>query len=418
MSELIDNRERRVQTLERIIKQLHQGASPDLVEHRLRELVKETTSDEIVAMEQQLMERGMTSEEIAEMCDLHSQVLRSVLQEEEGQNVPAGHPVDTFRRENAAIADAVDEMRELLDRLESSKDASEQETLLERWRTQLEQLVEVEQHYARKENLLFPYLERHGISGPSQVMWAKDDEIRQQLRALRRALADQHEHWGGWAEVARKIARPMLSAISEMIYKEEKILLPMSLQNLSEQEWGEVYEQSPQFGYTLVRPRAGYEPPVETESAPAAPDAGGGTRVRFGVGSVTPEQLEAIGRALPVDLTFVDADDRVGFFSNGPDRVFERAPAIIGRQVQNCHPPGSVHVVEQILDDFKNGRQDVAEFWIQLKGRFVHIRYFAVRNEAGEYLGTLEVTQDATQLRELSGERRLLQYDRPARTGS
>jgi DUF438 domain-containing protein len=123
------------------------------------------------------------------------------------------------------------------------------------------------------------------------------------------------------------------------------------------------------------------------------------------------EQIRGLFAALPLDLTFVDAEDRVRYFSEGPDRVFARSKAILGRKVQHCHPPKSVHIVEQILDDFKSGRHDVAEFWIPFQGKFVHIRYFAVRDAAGRYLGTLEVTQDLTRLRALEGERRLLQYE-------
>jgi hypothetical protein len=129
------------------------------------------------------------------------------------------------------------------------------------------------------------------------------------------------------------------------------------------------------------------------------------------VGSLTRDQLKALVEVLPVDLTFVDSDDRVAFFSEGKDRIFARSPSIIGRKVQNCHPPQSVDVVERIVADFRSGKQDVAEFWINLKGRFVHIRYFAVRADDGKYMGTLEVTQDLTQPRALAGERRLLQYD-------
>jgi DUF438 domain-containing protein len=134
-------------------------------------------------------------------------------------------------------------------------------------------------------------------------------------------------------------------------------------------------------------------------------------------GTLALEQLVAIFSTLPVDLTFVDADDRVAFFSEGPNRVFARSRAIIGRMVQNCHPPRSVDVVDRILNDFREGRQSVAEFWIQFMGRFVHIRYFAVRNSEGRYLGTLEVTQDVGAIRALEGERRLLEYGEPAMAG-
>jgi hypothetical protein len=128
-------------------------------------------------------------------------------------------------------------------------------------------------------------------------------------------------------------------------------------------------------------------------------------------GNLSLEQLISIFKTLPVDLTFVDADDRVAFFSEGPQRVFSRSKAIVGRKVQHCHPPRSVDVVDRILSDFREGRQNVAEFWINFHGRFVHIRYFAVRDDKGKYAGTLEVTQDASRIRALEGERRLLEYD-------
>jgi len=158
-----------------------------------------------------------------------------------------------------------------------------------------------------------------------------------------------------------------------------------------------------------VEPRDGYRPPATSVIA-AAPirvtDA-----VALPSGRLNLKQLTGIFATLPVDITFVDADDRVVFFSEGQARIFARSKAILGRKVQNCHPPNSVHVVERILEDFRSGKQDVAEFWIQFKGKMVHIRYFAVREEDGGYLGTLEVTQNVSPIRELSGERRLLQYE-------
>jgi DUF438 domain-containing protein len=136
--------------------------------------------------------------------------------------------------------------------------------------------------------------------------------------------------------------------------------------------------------------------------------------IQFPTGHLSLDQLRAIFSTLPLDVTFVDADDRVAFYSEGPDRIFARSKAVIGRKVQKCHPPRSVHIVERILKDFREGRQNVAEFWIQFFGRFVHIRYFAVHGEDNRYLGTLEVTQDLTRLRTLEGERRLLQFESEA----
>jgi hypothetical protein len=289
----------------------------------------------------------------------------------------------------------------------------------------------IDQHYQRKENLLFPILERHGIVGPSKVMWGKDDEVRELLGALGEALAAEDAGASEWELVAETVGFPALDALEEMIQKEEKILLPMSLQTLTEAEWGEIWSQSPAFGWCLVDPEGEYRAPtviqdeIPKDVADEAERSGVALKVIrpgaqsqrplsgaivFPTGSLELDQLRAIFCTLPVDLTFVDDDDRVRFFSEGPARIFVRPKAVIGRKVQHCHPPSSVHVIDQILSDFKQGRQDVAEFWINLRGRFVHIRYFAVRDEQRRYKGTLEVTQDLKNLRKLEGERRLLQY--------
>ncbi|MHC4340036.1 MAG: DUF438 domain-containing protein [Planctomycetota bacterium] len=388
MSELIDNRAHRIRTLKEIVRSLHEGTPVEEVKAKLKELVKECDAGEIAAMEQQLMEEGVKADEIMGMCDLHSQVVRDLLVERPHTPVEAGHPVDTFRKENVALGERAAALRKAL----AQKDLS-------RGRELHGELSSVEQHYARKENLLFPYLEKHGISGPSKVMWGKDDEVRGLLKKL-------GEAFDAGIEAVTAAAEPALRQLEEMIHKEEKILLPMSLQTLTEEEWGEIFAQSPEHGWCLVDPGEVYKPPEIGRKEVAEAGA-----IVFPSGSVTKEQLSAIFATLPVDMTFIDADDRVRFFTEGKDRVFSRPRAIVGRLVQHCHPPSSVDVVERILADFQSGRQDSAEFWIELRGRFVHIRYFAVRDEERAYLGTLEVTQDLTNERRLAGERRLLQYD-------
>jgi len=230
------------------------------------------------------------------------------------------------------------------------------------------------------------------------------------VKTLNDALATEgitDEEWNG---AAHDIAGPTIAAVDEMIFKEENILFPTSLETLTPEDWGMIYHESPRFGYCLAEPGDEYDPP-RTQPAEHSGSLPAGGAVVLPTGALSEDQLLGIFSVLPVDITFVDADDRVAFFSEGPDRVFERPRSIIGRKVQNCHPPSSVDVVERILSDFRAGRQNVAEFWIPLQERFVHIRYFAVRDRKGEYLGTVEVTQDLTHVRALEGERRLLQYD-------
>ncbi|MBN2491239.1 MAG: DUF438 domain-containing protein [Planctomycetes bacterium] len=433
MSEIIDNRAHRLRTLKALVLDLHRGARPADVKDRMKALVRECDAAEIAAMEQQLLdEEGIQVKEIMGMCDLHSEVVREILVERAHAPVAAGHPVDTFRRENAALEAAAGRMEAALGVLADGADAqagADPAALLE-CRRCFNELMDVDKHYLRKEHLLFSCLERHGLSGPSKVMWGKDDEVRRLLKQLGEGLAREDLTVAAARALRSTVADAALGALREMISKEENILLPLALQTLTEAEWAEIWAQSPQFGWCLVDPGEDYRPadvkkPVVPEAvvaqaeregaalnlaaAAAAPGPGGEALV-FPTGALSLTQLSAIFSTLPVDLTFVDHEDRVRFFSEGPDRVFARPKAVIGRKVQHCHPPSSVDVVERILDDFRADRQNVAEFWIDFHGRFVHIRYFAVRSPAGEYLGTLEVTQDATQIRALEGERRLLQY--------
>lgn len=414
MSELINNRAHRIQTMKEIIKHLHRGGSPDEVRGKLRELVRETDASEIAAMEQELMAEGMRVEEVQSMCDLHASVLKEVLVQIDpapaAPGLSPGHPVDTFRRENQALREAIGHMRIVMRAVSQLPDAAVPTDDLVTWRQTYNDLMDVEKHYQRKEHLLFSCLERHGITGPSKVMWGKDDEVRALLKSLGEALAAEGATAAEWNVVIQAVAEPALLAVEEMIYKEENILFPMSLNALTADEWGEIWQQSPEYGYCLIEPRDGYGPPASADPARVAAVAANESLV-FPTGALTPEQIRGLLGALPVDITFVDADDRVRYFSEGPDRVFARSKAILGRKVQHCHPPKSVHIVEQIVDDFKSGRHSVAEFWIPLHGKFVHIRYFAVRDAGGKYLGTLEVTQDLTRLRALTGERRLLAYD-------
>jgi hypothetical protein len=411
MSELINNQAMRIKTLKEVILHLHRGEAPEAVRDQLKALISEVDAAEIAAMEQQLMNEGLSADQVRSLCDAHADVLKEVMAPPcPSRPLPAGHPVQHFRAENAALREAVTVARlraKTLDALpDGSIPRSERLSLLEA----LQPLMDVEKHYRRKEHLVFSVLERHGNTGPSKVMWGKDDEVRALLRSAAGALGREGLTGAELKALRESALEPALSALEGMVFKEETILLPMCLGLFTEEEWGEIWSQSPEYGWCLVVPADGYRPPLPREVAGTV-RLPAGKPVALPSGSLSIQQLLGLFSALPVDVTFVDAEDRVAFFSEGPDRVFERSRAILGREVRHCHPPKSVHIVDRILSDFKAGRQDVAEFWIQMQGKFVHIRYFAVKDEAGAYLGTLEVTQDLTRLRALQGERRLLQYE-------
>lgn len=411
MSELLNNQTQRIQTLKEVILHLHRGEAPEAVRARLSALVSEVDATEIAAMEQQLMADGMSPEEVRAMCDLHAEVVKGVMAQPcAPRSLPPGHPVQHFKAENAALLAAVAAARPAVDALAALADRETPTAARLAVLEAIQPLLEVDRHYKRKEHLVFSILERHGTFGPSKVMWGKDDEVRDLLKSARTALEEETLSGAELRFLKEAVIEPAFTALAGMVSKEENILFPMAMGMFTEEEWGEVFTQSGEYGWCLVEPATGYAPPQArpVEGALALPAA---QAVAFPSGALTFDQLLALFNTLPVDLTLVDAEDRVAWFSEGPDRVFERSRAVIGRSVQNCHPPKSIHIVDRILGDFRAGRQSLAEFWIQMGPRFVHIRYFALRDGAGTYLGTLEVTQDLTRLRALEGERRLLQYE-------
>ena len=405
MSELIDNRRHRVESLKTMIKELHAGADPASLKGRFRAVLDHAGAAEISAMESELMAEGMPEQEIRRMCELHVAVFRDTLEQRPAPQAQPGHPVHTFMRENRVILELAAAYRATV----AGGGLAAPAPLHAR-------IAAVDTHYKRKEYLVFPFLERAGINAPPKVMWGVDDAIREQIAAAGDAVG----HAGELGEAEQALVRemvlePMLAAVEGMVEKEDRVLWPMALEHLADADWGAVQQQWSDFGAGLVDPEEGWRSAAAGAPAPIAAVAGDDA-VAFPSGHLTPRQLEAIFNVLPLDLTFVDADDRVAFFSEGRDRIFARNRAIVGRRVQDCHPPASMHIVQRVVDELRSGARDVAEFWLELHGRFVHIRYFAVRDAAGAYLGCLETTQDATPIRALTGERRLL-AEAPAAAG-
>lgn len=406
MSEMIDNQTKRKETLKRLIRQLHQGRSVEEVKDEFAVLLRDVGATEVAEIEQALIDEGLPESEVKRLCDVHVAVFRESLEAQAPPESVPGHPIHTFRTENEAAAQVLDQLEKDLEKVKAEATPAH----LAQARAQLAELREYERHYLRKENILFPFLEKHGFAGPSAVMWAIHDDVRDGWKALDALL---EEGPAGDPEAFRQrideIFEPMATAIREMFYKEENILFPTALEKLSTEEWAAIRAQGPEVGYSYVEPGDEWTPEISPDavSVPAVA-AETGERVSLDTGALTVEQINLLLNHLPIEISFVDADDTVRFFTQEGERIFPRATAIIGRKVQKCHPPASVDRVQQILDDFRSGARDVAEFWIQMGSRFIHIRYFAVRDAEGTYQGTVEVVQDITQIRQLEGERRLL----------
>lgn len=411
MSEIINNRQQRIDIMKGLIRQLHAGTAEEKVKHQLETMLGEADYSDVFLMEIQLMQEGIEQESIRQLCDTHTRVLKKHLDLQETPETIPGHPVHTMVQENRELTINTQKIRYLTEQIDKLSDEEDALALMKDIQQHLNNLMDVDKHYRRKENLLFPYFEKNNMPGPPAVMWGKHDEVRELLKGSIEGLQKIDTISAAEAKAYNQLAvRMAIEAVDDMIYKEEKILFPTALDLLTEQDWYEIYIQSDEIGYCLYEPQFDWTPEggFHKEIKKVAAQA---NRIQMPTGSFDLQELISAFKTMPFDLTFVDKDDTVRYFSPGADRVFDRSRAILGRKVQYCHPPKSVHIVNQIIADFKEGKQDRARFWINLGPRFIYITYYALRSDAGDYLGTLEVTQDLTELRQLEGEQRLLNYD-------
>jgi DUF438 domain-containing protein len=408
MSELIDNSRIRKEKLKELILKLHHGESQELVRNELLLSLSQIPYGEVVEVEQELISEGLPESEVLDLCDAHSAVLEGRVDLSALKVVVDGHPVDVFRKENAEIRKVTNTIAAILSELRNVAQEDIDSKILQ-LRGLFNNLYDVDKHYQRKEYLLFPYLEKIGITGPPKVMWGKHDEIRELIKGsieVLQMIGITKEELMATADI---ILKPAARNADEMTTKEEEILLPMALDNLTEEDWYEISKQSIEIGYCLYDPKIEWQPEW-AEKLSVNESQKSGSNIQLPSGSFTAEEIMTILNTLPVDMTFVDKDDKVKYFSQSAERIFQRNRAILNRDVRHCHPPASAHIVDKILDDFKSGRQDRAPFWINMGGKMIYIEYFALRNEKGEYLGTLEVSHNVTPYRELEGEQRILSY--------
>ncbi len=386
--------------LKEIIQGLHRGEDLGKLKEQFAALSHGITATEIADLEQSLIDEGMPENEVRRLCDLHVAVFEDSLGATPVPDMPPGHPVHTFMLENREAEKIIAYILALMrqcgelpqhDRLEAESD---------HFHRLITDLEKVHIHYARKENQLFPLLEKHGVTAPAKVMWSIHDDIRGKIKEAKRQLADRN-----FLEMFAT-AKDAMQQIGLMIYKEEHILFPMALDVLNDEDWQMVRQGEEAIGYAWIGPPP--EMPVDWKTE--APTATAEGLLEMQTGKLSLELVNLMLVNLPVDISVVDEHDKVLYYSDCPDRIFPRSPAVIGRSVQNCHPPASVDRVNKILDSFRAGDKRTAEFWITMGGKFIHIRYFALFDRKNQYRGCLEVSQDVTDIRALEGERRLLDW--------
>jgi len=398
------NKQAKKEIMKDIILKLHQGLSAEEAKERFEKEVGNVSSTEIAEIEQALINEGLSPEEIKKFCNVHALIFQSALEKSASEETFPSHPVYLFKLENREIEKIIDSLKKTIEKKEEPELPSLKIALKEL----LLKLRGIETHYERKEQLLFPFLEKQGFTGPSKVMWGKDNEIRDLLKTALTELEDINKP-EEFKAYRNKVLNLLLEEVPGMIFKEENILFPTALEKLDAGDWVEILRDSDEIGYIFI------QKPEETEvlvnnlqTALLEETVFQEISASLPTGTIKLNELMYLLNTLPVDLTFVDKEDTVRYFSDSKDRIFLRTKSVIGRKVQNCHPPQSVDVVEKILTSFKEGKRDSYEFWLNLQGRLVYIRYFAMRDKDGLYLGTLEVTQDITGIKKLEGEKRLL----------
>ncbi|EJN55474.1 DUF438 domain-containing protein [Loigolactobacillus coryniformis] len=538
MPEIEHNSVYRQKKIVEILKMLHEGGSFDEAKRIFDSTFSSVDVSEITSAERELIGSGLNPMEIQRLCNVHAAVFKGAINPGSGDSVEEvpGHPVAVIKLENTVITSLLDD--ELLPVLkkwqQSSNDATpsaQDQSYLQRMKTALSDLLTIDKHYQRKENLIFPIMDRYGITAPPKVMWGVDDDIRGWIKDALRLVNTEPTPPKYDIEAAIEKAR---KDIEEMIFKEEQILLPMVSEVFTPDDWALIQSESADIGYTLIPEPLPWQPSErdyaeaakrkpskmaqelnamaqsmadeqdlankqhiaepESDTAPVIPDdlkakkddpaainalplhlraemgqvqaeqpAKEDARAQINVniskqpatkkkempefvkqmladeaakpaskrrpriteshleigadnhativmptGDLDLNQLTGLFSVLPVDVTFVDANDIVRWFSDNGERIFPRTRAVIGRAVVNCHPPKSMDKVQKILDDFRSGAQDHADFWIDLHGtKKVYIRYFAVHDTKETYLGCLEVSQDITEIQKLDGEKRL-----------
>lgn len=311
------------------------------------------------------------------------------------KHLPEWHPVKVYFDENAYLRRVLEEIKQV-----------DAEVDYQAWFNLFNQLCEVDKRYTRKENQLFPYLEKRGWNGPSQGMWSFHDANRDLLRAVRRKI-EEKKHAGLNQDI-----QVICEELERLMMVEEMRLFPYSLELLTPEDWQEMKEGEEEIGWMhkqlqkSVRVTSAAPSSVKRE-LPFPVDG----KIKMDEGLMTVEQINLMLKFMPIDLTYVDENDRVVFYNRGEDRVFPRSAGVIGREVRFCHPPKSVDTVLRIVEEFRNGTKDEAEFWIRYRGKVVHIRYFAIRDSERNYKGVIELTQDITHIQKLEGEQRLLSWD-------
>ena len=362
---------KRLELLKSYIERVSKGDDLEAVRSDFAKNFKDVSSKEIVNAEQELIMSGLPLEKVQKLCDIHSALFHESNIVDESQkdleNIP-GHPLNILSLENKKIKFLADEVKNRKDKLAKIRD-----------------LLKINSHYGKKAGLIYPLLKtKYNVSGPSDVMWAVDDEIRSDLSRIVKTNSYDEES-----------LNKLLDRVYEMIYKEENILFPLLKENFTEEEWNKIYGDFEEYGLDLLDDVPLWKDYKPNEILPKEEVSCGS--LEFETGSLKIKEALQIFRTLDAELTFIDKDDFVRYYSEGKDKIFPRPKSCLNRDVASCHPPKVVPMVKSLLDDFKSKKRDRLVVCRDIKGKKILVKYLAVYDEAGAYMGTLETVEDISQ---------------------
>lgn len=406
MSEYINHTEKRIQELVNYAKGILAGERGADLYKEYKSIIEKVTPKDVIIVVDELVKTGEDISEIKRAVNKILNIFYSAVKAYGPANSPKGSFLYYLMLENSRMEDLLKLLKVDIKQVFKAKDSKAEllkykESLISKFR----QLKEYEKHYQKKENILFPYFEK---AFPDyrcvNVMWSMHDDARNSLVKLIETLESDEPNINDFNFETGKY----FFAVLPIIFREDYILYPECLKEIAEEDWTAMSQQSKEIGFAFIGDDE-IEPLDELESGKDSGQSQNNKNlIDLDTGLLKLEQIISIFNHLPVDITFVDENDEVRYFSDPKDRFFTRSKAIIGRKVQNCHPPESIDIVNRIVESFRKGEKDVESFWIQIKEKFVLIQYFAIRNSKGEYKGVIEVSQDVSNIRKLEGERRLI----------
>lgn len=396
MSEFTNKKAVRVKKLIEVSKLLLEtgNARPFIIENE--DFIQTVIPEDFITLFDELIKEGVKVDDLKPLTNKVLNIFHQAI-----ENYPIIEPKpDSFlavlESNNQKMVDVLTEIRPLFKKfIQETKDEAITKQLL----TAFKKLEVFAKHYTIKENILFPAIEK---AWPDyrclQIMWSFHDDIRRNIKYVISQLDEGVTDF----KLFNKSVGDVFFNMMAIKFREERILFPLILSTIKERDLNRMNKEAVEMGYPYIQPTS-----VATEQTEQASNDG---LANLGTGSLSIEQIKLIFNHLPVDITYVDENDKVCYFSTPKKRIFPRTIAIIGREVSNCHPPESVHVVEKIVDSFKSGEKSQADFWIKMKGEYILIQYFAVRDEKGNYKGVIEVSQEVTHIKALEGEKRLLDW--------